>query len=427
MNKNDSEVMIMSMEREGFVHTENLDDSDIAIYNTCSVRSHAETRVLARMRLGKKRVRGKKGILAVTGCMAQRMGSDLVKKGLADIAVGPYESPDIGGIIRLFLNGRGKNVFTSQEAANFHDRIMAEPGGFGDASWHRWVTITHGCENFCSYCIVPYVRGKLISFKSDTILSYIKTLAETGTKEITLLGQNVNQYGTDSGDIPFHRLLEKAAAVRGLIRINFITSHPKDFSPDIIKIIRDNGNISRSIHLPLQSGSDRILTLMNRNYDMSRYMGIVELIHRNLESYSLTTDIITGFPGETADDFDDTLACVRRIRFDDAFMYSYSPRENTPAAGIQEDLSGVEKLQRLNRLIAIQRGISREKLLERLNMHERIIVECISKKSRLEVMGKTFLNHPVVIPGNKEDIGKDFIVTIKNLKGNTLQGIRLDR
>jgi tRNA-2-methylthio-N6-dimethylallyladenosine synthase len=271
---------------------------------------------------------------------------------------------------------------------------------------------------------VPFVRGGLVSFPSASILEYIRLLAESGFREITLLGQNVNQYGQDSGDIPFYRLLERAAETPGLLRINFITSHPKDFDGGIIDVIRDHGNISRAVHLPLQSGSDRILALMNRQYTMASYMKIVETLDRRLESHSLSTDLIVGFPGETEEEFRMTLEAMESIRFHEAFTYAYSPREGTPAFALPETIPKAEKMDRLSALIEIQRRISRARLSDRLDRTEEIIVEGMSRRSGSEVMGKTFLNHPIVLPGEPGDIGKKLSVKVISLKGATLYGKR---
>ncbi|HDP80229.1 MAG TPA: MiaB/RimO family radical SAM methylthiotransferase, partial [Spirochaetes bacterium] len=274
MNKADSELMALSLIKNGFVKAPSGAEADILLFNTCSVRLHAENRALARLRAARSAGRGgKPTLLVAAGCMAQRMGENLIEEDLADLAVGPYQSPSIGDIIQSYRSGLTGRIHLSQQRADFHTRI--DPAGASplEASpWHRWVTITHGCENFCSYCIVPRVRGPLISFKSADILAYIRRCADNGAREITLLGQNVNQYGQDNGDIPFHRLLEKAAAVPGLVRIGFLTSHPMDFTNDIVDVIADHENISRSIHLPLQSGSDEILMKMNRRYTMAEYM-----------------------------------------------------------------------------------------------------------------------------------------------------------
>lgn len=426
MNKNDSELMALSLSDHGFQSAPAGARADITIYNTCSVREHAENRVLSRIRSHRKRLRDGDGIIVVAGCMAQRLGEELVETGIADMVVGPYQSPDIGALLRRHLGDRAARTFLSQDMGDFSGRIKHDLQKVSDTpEWHKWVTITHGCENYCSYCIVPAVRGRLISFPSGQVLDYIRTLAAGGIREITLLGQNVNQYGSDSGDIPFYRLLEAAAGIGGIERINFITSHPKDFSDDILLVIRDNPNISRSIHLPLQSGSDRILGLMNRGYTMSDYLAIIEKIRDILDRSSISTDLIVGFPGESGDEFRDTLRAVETIRFDDAFTYAYSSRRGTPAASLAESLTRGEKNARLEALIALQRGISKQKLKERIDSVEEAIIERFSKKSPDRVMGKTYLNHVVITPGTRDDIGKRMKIRISGVLGSTLQGTRI--
>jgi len=426
MNKSDSEIMRFSLDKAGFISSDTEEKADILIFNTCSVRQHAEERAIARMNAMRKTVRRRGGSIICAGCMAQRIGTELLANGIADLAIGPYQSPRIGDILTKYIGGDEENsVYLSQQREDFEERIYHELAFRSEEQpWHKWVTITHGCDNFCSYCIVPFVRGQLISFPSSRIIDYIKVLSENDITEITLLGQNVNQYGTDSGDIPFYRLLEKVAQIDSLIRINFIASHPKDFIPEIVEVIRDHQNISRSIHLPLQSGSNRILSLMNRKYTLEQYLSIINHIENLLSEYALSTDIIVGFPGETEEEFQQTLKAVEQIRFDDAFMYAYSPREGTAAYALEEFLTRDEKIDRLNRLIALQRRISAEKLHSRKDHTEEIIIERLSKKSSHEVMGRTFLNHPVITPGREDEIGEKIPVKIREVRGSTLIGTR---
>jgi tRNA-2-methylthio-N6-dimethylallyladenosine synthase len=353
--------------------------------------------------------------------MAQRLGEELLKKKIADIVIGPYQSPRLGEILLQYKKRNINRLFVSQEKDLFSERIPSEFSDFRDIKpWHKWITITHGCENFCAYCIVPYVRGKLISFPSEKIIEFIRRLADSGIIEVTLLGQNVNQYGQDSGDIPFYKLLEKSATIKELVKINFLTSHPMDFTEDIIHVIANSNNISRAIHLPLQSGSDRILNAMNRKYSVSHYYSIIEKIEKILHDYAISTDLITGFPGESEEDFISTLKAIREIKFDEAFMFSYSPREGTPSYDLKETISPEEKISRLNELISIQREISLEKLMRRTGNKEKVIADKTSKKSVSEVSGKTFLNHPVVFRGDKNDIGRERIVHVTEVRGSTL-------
>lgn len=426
MNKSDSELMRFSLKNSGFALSSDKEKADILVFNTCSVREHAENRALARIKSARGSIRKREGIIILTGCMAQRIGNQLARDKTVDLVIGPFQSPRIGEIVEKYLNDRDKNIYISQDRGDFENRINPELANSRDIlPWHKWVTITHGCNNLCSYCIVPHVRGSLISFSSELIREYIRILSDTGITEITLLGQNVNQYGMDSGDIPFYKLLMKVSEIDNLMRVNFLTSHPKDFADDIIEVIKDHENISRSIHLPLQSGSNRILALMNRKYTIEHYLKITEKIDRVLDDYSISTDIIVGFPGETEEEFHQTLREVERIKFDDAFMYAYSPRDETPACNLRESLTREEKIERLKTLIALQRDISRGKLKSRINHTEEIIVERISKKSDDSVMGKTFLNHPVIIPGKLDDIGEKIKIRILGLRGTTLYGNRI--
>ncbi len=426
MNINDSAVMAVSMQQNGFTETGIEHEANVVIYNTCSVRKHAEDRAKARIIESKAHAKKRQAIVVVTGCMARRIGEELLAKKYADIAIGPYQSPQIGSIILQYYKDPRQKLFISDDKNDFKKRLHPALANHKEVNpWHKWVTITHGCENFCTYCIVPYVRGKLISFSSKSILEYINILPDQGIKEITLLGQNVNQYGQDNNEIPFYKLLEKIAAIKGIEKINFLTSHPKDFNYNIINVIKDNPNMSRAIHLPLQSASDNILKAMNRKYTLSHYMNIIDRLEKILTEYSISTDLIVGFPGETENDFQAILDAVNTINFDNAFMYAYSPRSGTAAFNFKETLSDQEKIVRLQKLINLQRKICLNKLKKRIGKNETVFIERISKKSETEVMGKSFLNHSVVIPGSALDIGKKIVVRISGIKGSTLYGKRI--
>ncbi len=426
MNQNDSELMSLSLTEKGMYASGSLENADIVVFNTCSVRENAEKRVIAKIKTNRKTIRDNNGVIIVTGCMAQRIGEQLIKEKIADIVIGPYQSPHIGDILDIYFKSKDKNVFLSQEMDDFSGRINTRLSEFkNDTPWHRWVTITHGCENNCTYCIVPSVRGKLISIPSPTILDYINILTHNGVKEITLLGQNVNQYGQDNEDIPFHKLLEEVAKIEGLVRINFLTSHPKDFSEEAIKVIKDYPNISRSIHLPMQSGSNNILKRMNRKYTAEHYLELVELLDKHLDDYAISTDLIVGFPGETEEDYQETLSIIKKIKFDEAFMYAYSPREGTPGFNLKETLTEKEKQQRLQNLIDTQREIAHNKLKKRIGTIEDVIIERVSKKSNSHVFARSFLNHSVVLPGNISEVGRLMRVEIESIAGSTLKATRV--
>ena len=424
MNKSDSELMELSLEAEGFVKTDDLYSADVVIYNTCSVRKRAEDHATAKIR--ETRAHQKKGsVLVLAGCMAQRTGEDFVKRRWADLVVGPYQSPKVGSIVAELLKTKSApRVFVSQDSLDFAPRLDDQLGTrIEETPHHRWVTITHGCENFCTYCIVPYVRGKLISFPSQSILTHIDSLVRQGTTEITLLGQNVNQYGQDNGDMPFWKLLEAAAARPGIIRVNFLTSHPKDFCEDTVKVIRDNANVSRGIHLPLQSGSDRILAAMNRKYTWAHYLGLIESIEKHLGSEAgITTDLIVGFPGETEAEFQATIDAVKRVRYSDAFTYAYSPREGTAAAHMEDSIAHDEKIRRLNELITVEREIIGERRVERLGRIEKVIGESLNDKNTAELIGKNELGQSVIFAGTQNDLGKILSVKMMRVQGSTLIG-----
>lgn len=421
MNKSDSELIEVSLTQEGFVKSKTY--GDIIIFNTCSVRKHAEDRALSH--IIEARNAYKQSIIVVAGCMAQRLRHELRNTYGVDLVVGPYQSPAIGTIIKNYIQNQDIHEYISQNVNDFSSRIHPLLVSHKDElPWHKWVTISHGCENYCAYCIVPYVRGKLISFPSQQIIDYCKLLIDNGITEITLLGQNVNQYGQDSADIPFYSLLEKVAKLPGLYKLNFLTSHPKDFNKEILLVIKDNPVIARSIHLPLQSGSDTILQAMNRQYTMKHYYSIIEAIQTLLPMSSISTDLIVGFPGETEKDFEHTITAVRTIQFDEAFTYKYSPREGTYAYTLSDSVPDTIKQERLDILIHTVREISQKRLMNHIHTTTDMIVERISKKSDNEVMGKTIYNHPVIIKGGKEDIGKKYTVTIVSLKGSTLYGER---
>lgn len=422
MNINDSELMDMSMSSEGFERTVSKNDADIIIFNTCSVRSTAERRATARIR--ETRAHKKKSLIVLAGCMAQRTGSEFISKRYADITVGPYQTPIIGRILKAYISGSGSRIHSSLSETEFSSRIPESIAPItGNTPWHAYVTITHGCENFCTYCIVPYVRGKLISFKSSAIIEYVRKLLDNGVNSITLLGQNVDQYGQDNGEIPFYSLLDRIASIRGIERLQFMTSHPKDFSEDIVKVIRDHSNISRGIHLPLQSGSDTVLSRMNRSYTLSKYFELVDIIKKHLgNEYALSSDFIVGFPGETDTEFRSTLSAVEKIRFSESFTYAYSPRQGTKAISFEDDIPQEIKIARLNELIALQRQITSEFRKSRIGRRDRVIVEKSNSGLNDEYFGKTSLNDPVIIKADNIIAGSVIEIEVIGSKGTTLYG-----
>jgi tRNA-2-methylthio-N6-dimethylallyladenosine synthase len=424
MNKNDSELMELSMEAEGFNRTSVRDEADVVIVNTCSVREAAESKAFTHIR--EARGRRRKAFIVIAGCMAQRTAETHIKNGIADIAVGPYETPVVGRIVKQHLLNRkaGPMLHLTQERDQFAPRLTDGLVAMRkEDSWHRFVTITHGCENYCTYCIVPHVRGKLISFSSSEILDHIRKLADQGVLAVTLLGQNVNQYGQDNGEIPFHRLLEQAAQIQGLKRLSFLTSHPKDFNPELVRVIRDNPVISRGIHLPLQSGSDAILKKMNRKYTIAHYMQIIDSLKKELGSdCSITTDLIVGFPGETEEDYQATLDAVRNVGFNEAFTYAYSPREGTAACSFPDSVPDEVKSERLAGLVSLQREFVISRLREMIGSRQRVIIERRSSRNQNDFFGKTHNDISAIVRGNDMLPGTIADIIVTDVKGAALFG-----
>jgi tRNA-2-methylthio-N6-dimethylallyladenosine synthase len=343
MNISDSDELHGMLSQRGFVTAQNPESADLIIVNTCSVREHAEKRAMARIfEFTRKKKRG--ASVWVTGCMAQRLG-DKLKESIPGISlvIGARKIDQLDEILDKSLG-----VFPPAEVNN-----SLEENSTGD-----FVSVMRGCNNFCAYCIVPYVRGPEKSIPDFEILETVEKKVAEGKKEITLLGQNVNSY--DYNGTGFSELLERVASVNGLRRVRFTTSHPKDLSDKLIKVIAENKNVCKHIHLPVQSGSDRILTLMNRRYNSSYYFSVIDRIKQALPDADITTDLLVGFPSETEDDFLRTMELVEKVRFTTAFMFAYSVREGTEAAGMQDSVCKEEKLDRLNRIIALQTKITKE-------------------------------------------------------------------
>lgn len=425
MNKSDSALIRTKLESSGYVIAP-IETASIVIFNTCAVRDNAERRAIARITEAKSFAKQRKQIIITAGCVAQYHGEDLIKRKLAHIAIGPYEFPRIVDIIEEYKRDK-KSLYVSQQREDFQERILPLlPVIDKEKPWQQWVTITHGCENFCTYCIVPYVRGPLHSFSSDIILDYLMRMADKGVTEIMLLGQNVNQYGQDSNDIPFYSLLEKCAKITAFKKIGFLTSHPKDFPDSLIKVIRDYDNIAKSVHLPLQSGSDRILKAMNRQYTLSHYMHIVDMLKKT-NNVSLSTDLIVGFPGETNEDFEATIKAVQTIQYDEAFMYAYSPRSGTPSADFPEQVENITKKNRLSELISLQRVITLNRLLTQVGSETTVIPESRSKKNDKDLAGRSMHNHPVIFEAPTSLIGHQVSVRIEKVIGATLKGQLIEK
>ncbi len=416
MNKYDSEIVAGILREKGFLIKEKSEEADIIIINTCSVREHAETRALGKISVlsqWKKSAPDRK--LGVIGCMAQRMGKELISsKPFLDFVVGPDGYQKLPDIIS---NGQhGPSVYTHLDQEETYNNITP----FRESRISGWIAISRGCNNFCSYCIVPYTRGRERSKPAGEILHEIENMVQQGFLEVTLLGQNVNSY--NDGKNNFADLLKMSSEVDGILRIRFITSHPKDLSDEILEVIASREKICPHIHLPVQSGSNRILSLMNRKYTREQYIRLAEKTRSIIPGVAITTDVMVGFPGETESDFWETYHLMEEIQFDDAFTYRYSPRPGTKAAEMKDNLSEKERLERLDKIIKLQREITLQKKKEMIGKSVEVLPEYPSKKSSEEWMGKAPNNYVVVFPKNNVPLGRPVEVLIEECKGSTLRG-----
>lgn len=428
MNQSDSEIVGAIVEKNGYELTTELEDADIIFVNTCSIRENAEQRVKNRLsefeHLKKKKPNLKVGVL---GCMAERLKDDLFKENKSvDIIVGPDSYRDIPTLLDEVETGqKAASVLLSKEET--YSEII--PVRLGSNGVSAFISIMRGCENFCSYCVVPFTRGKERSRDYRTILNEAKDLFEKGYREITLLGQNVNSYRwAEEGKITnFAHLMEMIAKISPLLRVRFSTSHPKDISEELIKTIASYDNICNYIHLPVQSGSTRMLEKMNRKYTREDYMNKIEMIKKYIPDCSISTDIITGFCSETLEDHNDTLSMMKWVGYDYAFMFNYSERPNTIAAKkFEDDIPLEEKTRRLEEIINMQRELSHKSNLRDIGKEFEVLIEGKSKRSDDKLFGRTSQNKVVIF--NKEDfkIGDYIKVKIKECTSATLIGEKVN-
>ena len=411
MNKLDSELLRGILVEEGFSSSESPENADIVLINTCSVREHAEQRALAGLlRLARWKRERPGRILGVVGCMAQRMGEELLARvPHVDLVAGPDTYRMLPNVLR---RGNFPAVLVEQNGELYEGVEPRREGGV-----RAWVAIMRGCNNFCSYCIVPYVRGRERSRPHRLVVAEVEGLAEEGYKDVTLLGQNVNSYC--DGEVDFAGLLRLVDRA-GVPRVRFLTSHPKDLSEDILRAMAECPSLCEHLHLPIQSGSDRVLGLMRRGYTVEQYLKIVEEARRLVPGISITTDILVGFPGETEEDFERTLEVVRYVQFDDAYMYRYSPRPGTLAARFPDDVPEEEKLRRLDEVIRLQREITR-RVNERLVGSEvEVLVEAPARRDGM--LGRTRTDKPVVVKGEGLKVGDFVKVRVTGTTGPTLLG-----
>lgn len=424
MNVADSEVVASVMKMVGYEPCESLDEADAVFLNTCSVRDNAEQKIIHRLEaLNAMRRKGRKLIIGVLGCMAERVKDGLLNEHGADLVAGPDAYLSLPDLIAQAEVGNKAIDIELSTTETYRDIV---PERYCGSRISGFVSIMRGCNNFCHYCIVPYTRGRERSRDIESILTEARDLESRNYKEITLLGQNVNSYcwkREDGTEIRFPELLRTVArAVPGL-RIRFSTSHPKDMSDETLHVIAEEPNVCRHIHLPVQSGSDRILKLMNRKYTREWYMDRVAAIRRIVPDCGLSTDIFAGYCSETEEDHQLSLSLMRECGYDSAFMFKYSERPGTYASRhLPDDVSEEVKIRRLNELIALQNELSAESNAKCVGKEYEILVEGVSKRSREQLFGRTEQNKVVVFDRGTHHPGEYVRVRITSSSSATLQG-----
>ena len=409
LNENDSEKLCGMVEKMGYEKTDNPNEADLILFNTCCVRENAEDKLFGKLGEVKKQKEENGAIIAIGGCMMQEKHiTDKINKSYPyyDLIFGThtlYRFPE--DLYKVILNKKKQEDILDIDG-EIYEGLPIKRSDNQKAS----VAIMNGCNNFCTYCIVPYVRGRERSRKPEDIINEITSLASEGYKEITLLGQNVNSYNGENG-VTFAKLLEKIVKIDGIERIRFISPHPKDFTDDVIKVIAENEKICKIIHLPLQSGSSNVLKAMNRKYTKEQYLNLVEKMKKQIPNVLFSTDIIVGFPGETEEDFEDTLDVVEKVKFEQVYMFIYSRRVGTPADKMENQIPEEikhKRFDRLKELVEKQTEINNEKYLGTI---QKVLVEGTSKNNSEMLTGRTESNKVVIFEGEKNLIG-----TTKNIE-----------
>ncbi|MBR2115073.1 MAG: tRNA (N6-isopentenyl adenosine(37)-C2)-methylthiotransferase MiaB [Prevotella sp.] len=417
MNVADSEVVASVMQMAGYESTESLDEADAVFLNTCSVRDNAEQKIYHRLDALDAVRRKRPLIIGVLGCMAERVKDDLLKNHHADLVAGPDAYLSLPDLVAQAETGHKAINIELSTSETYKDVV---PQRLHGARIGGFVSIMRGCNNFCHYCIVPYTRGRERSRDVESILREVRDLRDRGFKEVTLLGQNVNSY---DGGIGFPNLMRRVAEEAPGMRVRFTTSHPKDMSDETLQVIAEMPNVCKHIHLPVQSGSDRILKLMNRKYTREWYLDRVAAIRRIIPDCGLSTDIFVGYHSETEEDHQLSLSLMRKVGYDSAFMFKYSERPGTYASKhLPDDVPEEEKIRRLNELIALQTDISAQQNKKDEGKEFDVLIEGFSKRSREQLMGRTEQNKAVVMPKAGHHIGETVKVRITGSTSATLLG-----
>ncbi|MCS7013228.1 MAG: tRNA (N6-isopentenyl adenosine(37)-C2)-methylthiotransferase MiaB [Chloroherpetonaceae bacterium] len=422
MNVSDSEIVASILHKDGYSTTDRPEEADVILLNTCAIREHAELKIHHRLESLKPYKRRKpKLVIGVLGCMAERMKAKLFEEEkIVDLIAGPDAYRSLPQLIELAETGqKAANVFLSLEET-YADITPVRRAGIS-----AFVSIMRGCDNMCSFCVVPFTRGRERSRPVQSILDEIKQLSDEGFKEVTLLGQNVNSYRDEQSGVNFAELMYRASLINPNMRIRFTTSHPKDISEELVHVMAERPNLCKFIHLPVQSGATTVLARMNRNHTREDYLRKIEMIRRHLPECSLSTDIITGFCGETEAEHQETLSLLKEVRYDYAFTFIYSERPNTPAAKKMVDDVPLEvKQRRLAEILDVQRQISLELYQASVGQVYEVLIEGDSKRSSAHWMGRTDTNRVVVFPKRNESIGDFVSVKILGATSATLFGER---
>lgn len=421
MNVNDTEIVQGVMNERGYAMTDKPESADVILLNTCAIRDNAEKKIHERLNhLKYYKKRNKDLVVGILGCMAERLRETLLEKELVDLVVGPDEYRSVPELISKAYSGE-RGIAVKLSRVETYDDILP----FRTEGISAWVSIMRGCDKFCTYCVVPFTRGRERSRAFDSIIDEAKSLFDQGFKEITLLGQNVNSYRDEQSGNNFAELLDACAKAVPGMRIRYTTSHPQDMSDQLIETMAMHDNICKYIHLPVQSGSNRILSLMNRTHPVEHYYERIEMIKKLMPNCALSTDIITGFPTETEEDHEATMELMRRVRYDGAYMFKYSPRERTKAWKMGDDIADEIKVRRLNEIINQQNSIAREINQTLIGTIEHILVEGPSKKNPMEWQGRTDSNKVTIFPQNEQSpyvIGDIISVRIEKASSATLFG-----
>jgi len=418
MNVADSEIVEQILIKEGFRLSKEIEDADILMLNTCSIRDHAEDKVHSQLgRYGKLKQKKPNLIIGVLGCMAQSLKHELLEnKPYVDIILGPDSYRKLPDLLRRNEYNSNNRVDTTLSRFEVYDDLFPSR----KEGINAWISIMRGCDKFCTFCIVPFTRGRERSRTIESIVLEAEQAVEDGFVELTLLGQNVNSYNSDG--FKFHDLLHELAKINKIKRIRYTSPHPQDISEELLVTMLKHDNICNYIHLPLQSGSDYILKRMNRTYTRHEFLNLTDKIRNTLPDVGISTDIIVGFPGEKSSDFQDTIDLMRKVKFDSAFMFKYSKRRGTKAIEYDDQISNIVKQDRLNEVIITQKRHTLYRNRKMIGSVKKVLVEKVSKKSKFKWAGRTESNKWVNFNMNNEKIGDEVDVKIIGAEGISLKG-----